>query len=141
MKSKSKCNHIELGCFLGSPPPPGALTVRHYLLDFHLKVVIPCVMPTIVPSEQEPKGSSVKGLFWRMCACSGFWYHCSVSCFLFRFGGSLVTFFVSSFQFGGPGNIRQNHPFGNHLFANPQETCGFSLSGRLRFGECSLWLR
>ena len=38
--------------------------------------------------------------------------------------GIVVPFFVPSFRFSVQGNIRQNHPFGNHPFVNP------ALSGR-----------
>ena len=46
---------------------------------------------------------------------SGFWYWRN-------------TLNVPSFRFLVPGNIRRNHPFGNHPFANPRVFCIFSFS-------------
>ena len=70
----------------------------------------------VIISCQRVKGGFVKGWFWRMCPRSGF-----------RSGGTcectLVPVFVPgehpnvpSFRMSFRGNIRQNHPFGNHPF-------------------------
>ena len=70
------------------------------------------------------KGVFVKEWFWRTCPRCGF-----------RSRGTcertLVPVFVSgehanvtSFRFLVPGNIRQNRPFGNHPFPNPEDVPG-----------------
>ena len=40
--------------------------------------------------------------------------------FLVPVFGTVVPFLHPRSGFGGPGNIHQNHPFGNHRFANPR---------------------
>ena len=83
--------------------------------------------------ERKQKGGFVKGRFWRMCPRSGFWYWGTSA-------GSLVPVFgtgehpnVPSFRLLVPGNIRQNHPFGNHPFANARIKLSFT-SNILTFG-------
>ena len=44
----------------------------------------------------------------------------SVFLYLVLVCGTFGPFFVPSFRIGGPGDTRQNHPFGNHPFANPR---------------------
>ena len=47
-----------------------------------------------------------------------FLYRRSVFYTLVLVFGAVVPFLYPRSGFGGPGNIRQNHPFGNHPFAN-----------------------
>ena len=51
---------------------------------------------------------------------SGLWYRGTSACTLVPVFGTGEHPNVPSFRFLVPGNIRQNHSFGNHPFANPQ---------------------
>ena len=66
-------------------------------------------------------------MFWRMCPRSGFLVLANIRMYLFfPFVGAGEHPNVPSFRFLVPGNMRQNHPFGNHPFANPRAFCGYS---------------
>ena len=70
--------------------------------------------------ERKQKGGFVKGRFWRMCLRSGFWYRGTSAWTLVPVLGAGEHTNVPLFRFLVPGNIRQNHPFGNHPCANPE---------------------
>ena len=68
-----------------------------------------------------------------MCPRSGFSYRGTSACTLVPVCGTREHPNVPSFRFLVPGNIGQNHPFGNHPFANPRFLLGGSEMKRFSF--------
>ena len=84
---------------------------------------------------EEQRGGFVEGSFGKCALVPAFLYRRSVfgtlnPVFLYR-----CPFFVPRSGFWGPGNIRQNHPFGNRPFANPRKVT-FRVSTKV-----TLWTR
>ena len=76
------------------------------------------VFKVYVPFSCPKKGGFVKGRFWRMYPRSSFWYRGTSACTLVPVSGTGEHPNVARSGFLVPGNIRQDHPFGNYPFTN-----------------------